>query len=912
MKTRFIVLLALAGVVRPCQGAVDGIAYFEREIRPILVRHCYECHSTDSKVKGGLRLDSREGVEAGGDHGAILVKGDPEASRVIVAVRYQDGDLQMPPSNPLSREQVSKLEHWIAMGAPDPRISSRTNQGRLEGMSPSEGRRFWSFQPLASVGIPDRQSPFIQNSIDRFVLETLEEKQLRPASRADKTTLIRRVTQDLTGLPPTAGEITAFLSDESPNAFERVVERLLSSPHYGVRWGRHWLDVARYADSNGLDENIGFGNAWRYRDYVVQSFNDDKPYDQFLIEQLAGDLVPGANQETLTATGFLQLGPKVLAEPDVEKLQWDVIDEQLDTMGKTFLGMTFGCARCHDHKFDPIKQTDYYGLAAIFKGTRTFGGENMGAIKFWYEHSIASEEDKARLKEVDAELKNLNSAASAYKNKAVSRIRTEARANAVEYLVACTQFDSSMPLTDLARIAAPKALHPRILHHCRKHLEYHREDPFFADWHRYADEGKVEALRDHYASLFEKAEKALALARKEDAKMTSLKDEQLERARAALDDKAGFLAVPTVDADAFGEETLAEYFRLLAVARAFESTAPDAPALMGVGDGEVVDTVPLLIRGDWKRRGREVARAVPQVMRWNGEGPPFQRETSGRLELARWMVDPRHPLTARVMVNRLWGWHFGAGLVASTENFGVMGDRPSHPELLDWLARYFVQSGWSIKAMHRLILGSGTWQMASHHPKESEYQAMDPENRWLWKQNLRRLSAEQIRDSVLAVSGRLDRCLGGKTLPLRNRQFVFNHTSEDHTTYDSLRRAIYLPVIRNHLYPFFQQFDFPDPTMPTGVRQETVIAPQALVMLNDPLMLDSATALAETILGGHETFEDRLQAIYLRCLGRVPTKAEVERGGEFIGIVTARHSVRKAWALYGQGLFASNGFLYLK
>ena len=890
----------------------DGIAFFEKEIRPILHESCLECHSSESKSKGGLLLDSRVGIEAGGDSGAVIVKGDPNASLLIEAIRYNNRDLQMPPDGPLPPDKVATLEKWIALGAPDPRERAIEHAPRPNGMDIKEGRRFWSFQSVVQPSIPDSDSSFVRTPIDAFIHHNLMENELSPAPPADKQALIRRVTQNLTGLPPTEDEIVTFVSDNSPQAFEKVVERLLDSPHYGVRWGRHWLDVARYADSNGLDENIGFGNAWRYRDYVVESFNNDKPYDQFLIEQIAGDLLPNATQETITATCYLQLGPKVMAEPDIEKLHLDVIDEQLDTLGKTFMGMTFGCVRCHDHKFDPIKQTDYYSLAAIFKSTKTFGGENMGAIKFWYEHSIATEEDKERIKQADETLKKLNSAASSFKSQKLAKIQSDARAKATDYLVACTQFDLSTPPTEVATVAASFDLHPRILQHCRRHLEFRKDDPFFNDWNKFNSAGQEEELRQHFDTLFSEVEVSLAAARKANSKAKTLSNGRLETARAALYDPAGFLAVPKVDSLAFSEDLLAEYYRLLSIARAFESAAPDPPALMGVGEGDLATVIPVFIRGDHKRPGPTVKRGFPEVMHWSAEPPALSDRTSGRLELARWMSDSRHPLTARVMVNRIWAWHFGQGLVPSTENFGVMGDRPSNPALLDYLADYFVKSGWSIKAMHRLILRSSTWQMASQHPLEASYSQTDPRNRLHWKQNLRRLEAEQLRDSILAVSGRLDHRLGGKTLPLRNRQFVFNHTSEDHTTYDSLRRALYLPVIRNNLYPLFEQFDFPDPTMPTGTRHETVIAPQALVMLNDPLILDSATAMARDVSDPQSTPEERIRTLYIQNFGRYPETRELDRDAQFLNALSGRTTEMEKWMVYCQSLFASNEFLYLK
>ncbi|MEW4530298.1 PSD1 and planctomycete cytochrome C domain-containing protein [Maioricimonas sp. JC845] len=931
--TKPVAILLLAGLwlmsATPVATAADeaadpaAIEFFEKRVRPILVQQCYECHSTED-VNGGLLLDSRDGVRNGGDTGPVLIPGKPDESLLIEAVRYQNRDLQMPPQNRLSDEEIAALEKWVEMGAPDPREAvAGTAAPGPTGMSIEDGREFWSFRPVADPQVPDVSAKdWVRTPIDAFLLARLEEQGLEPAPPADKRTLIRRVTFDLTGLPPTPEEIQAFLADDSPEAFDKVVERLLQSPHYGVRWGRHWLDVARYADSNGLDENLAFGNAWRYRDYVVNAFNSDKPFDQFLMEQIAGDLLPDANRETKIATGFLVLGAKVLAEPDREKLAMDTIDEQLDTTGKAFMGVTLGCVRCHDHKFDPLKQTDYYALAAIFKGTKTFGDTNTGAIKHWHEYSFATDEDREKLKEADARIAELKRAASSFKNKAMGALRTEARAKVTEYLVAAAGFDTSMPLTQVEAIAEPLGLHPRILHHCRLHLDYHRDAPLFQPWHEMAQAGDVEGIEKHYRALFDEVNAAWAAARKEDASVKSLEDERLEEARLALNDATGLLNVPPKPEFAFDEETLAEYNRLMEEARLYESSAPDEPAAMGVADGEVVTSLPIHIRGSHLNLGEPVAREFPEVMRVSSVRPILPRGSSGRLELARWMASTQHPLTARVYVNRIWRWHFGTGIVATTDNFGALGDRPSHPELLDWLARNFMESGWSTRELHRLILSSSAYQMASRHPDEAALAETDPENRLLAKFPMQRLEAEQIRDAILAVSGRLDDSLGGKTVPLRNRQFVFNHTSVDHTKYDSLRRAIYLPVIRNNLYTLFEQFDFPDPTMPTGSRNTTTVAPQALLLLNSDLMIDSADAMAGRVLESTAADEGRVQYAYELALGRTPTPSEMERALGFVSGLTSQSltdaatvdpaAERKAWALLCQSLFASNEFVYVR
>ena len=912
-------------------AAPDGAAleFFEKSVRPILVEHCYECHAT-GEVSGGLRLDSQAGVMKGGDTGPSLVAGDPEKSLLIEAIRYRNRDLQMPPQNALSPAQVAALEKWVAMGAPDPRIEAVTGTGTgPSGMSIADGRNFWSFRPVADPAIPDvKDASWVKNPVDAFVLAQLEGKGLRPAPVADKRTLIRRITYNLIGLPPTPEEVAAFLADESDDAYSKVMERLLQSPHYGVRWGRHWLDVARYADSNGLDENLAFGLAWRYRDYVVDAFNNDKPFDRFMVEQIGGDLLPEANQETKTATSFLVLGAKVLAEPDMEKLVMDTIDEQLDTTGKAFLGMTFGCARCHDHKFDPFKQADYYALAAIFKSTRTFADTKTGVIKHWHQHSFATDEDKARLKEIDAEIAKKNSAAASFKSKAIVKLRDAARAQATEYLVAATKFEPSAPLAMVEAIAAPLGLHPRILHHTRLHLEYHQDDPFFSQWHKLAAAGDVEGIDTQFRSVFAEAEAAFAAAQKMDPPQKTLTDARLSAARAALHDLSGFLAVPPKVEFAFDEKTLAEYYQLEEEARILESNAPDEPASMGVGEQTILTSLPIHIRGSHLNLGQPVAREFPEVMRTSTVRPVLPNNQSGRLEFARWMSSTQHPLAARVFVNRVWGWHFGRGIVGTTENFGRLGDRPSHPELLDWLARRFMASGWSVKDQHRLILSSSTYQMASMHPAEQPHSRaatspsdVDPENLLLWKFRLQRLEAEQIRDSVLAVSDRLDTKIGGKTVPLRNRQFVFNHTSQDHTKYDSLRRAIYLPVIRNNVYSLFEQFDFPDPTMPTGHRNSTVVAPQALLMMNSDLVMDSAGSLASTLLERGTDDIDRVQMAYERTVGRPPSVEETQRAIAFVGELTSQSigatgddgvGRQQAWAAFCQSLFASNEFIYVR
>ncbi len=891
-------------------GATDpkGVEMFEREIRPILVEHCQECHSSTGKRKGGLVLDSKPGWAAGGDSGSVITPGEPEESVLIAAVRYQNRDLQMPPDNRLADRQVAALEEWVKMGAPDPR-SGGSQAEAPRGLTEAAGRAFWSFRPVAAPDIPRVSNPgWVRTPVDAFVLALLEKNGLTPAPAADRASLLRRVSYDLTGLPPEPAELDAFLADASPDAWDRTIDRLLNSPQYGVRWGRHWLDVVRYADSNGLDENLGFGHAWRYRDYVIDSFNAGKPFDRFVVEQLAGDLLPDATAETRTATGFLALGARVLAEPDEEKLRMDVIDEQLDTLGKAFMGITLGCARCHDHKFDPVTQRDYYGLAAIFKSSENFAPSKTGAIKHWFEHSLATEAELAKAKADDDRIAKARQQAAQFKSSAIAQLQASARAKVGDYLAAAACMAPEATLVQAEALAEEKQLHPWILLQCRLHLSYHPDHPVFAAWQALAASGDREGIQRHYGELFTAADAAWKAAKAADSRVMKLSDARLEAARAALYDPEGLLALPTEPFKAFDPQTVQELARLEEEVRVLESAAYDAPAVMGIAEGpKVITEMPIYIRGNHLAHGEVVPRAVPAVMRALSNDPVWKPDRSGRHELAQWLTHPDHPLTARVMVNRIWRWHFGTGLVSTTDNFGVKGEAPSHPELLDWLARRLVESGWDIKSLHRLLLSSSVYQMATVHPNLDQFSLVDPENRLHWRFQRQRLEAEQIRDAVLFVSGSIDLSLGGKTLPLRNRQMVFNHTSKDHTTYGDRRRSAYLPVIRNHVVDVLAQFDYPDPTMPTGSRSSTVVAPQCLFILNSPLILDAADVMASASLMAGSALPSRIEWIYRRALSRPPTAVERIEAVRWI----RETGEASGWPLLCQALMASNEFVYL-
>lgn len=914
-------VIALQTVIAGSAAAADDakIAFFEKTIRPILVNRCYECHSVEAgKSKGGLELDSRDGMLKGGDSGPSIVAGDPDKSRIIESVRYHNQDLQMPPKGAMPAAEVKALEEWVKMGAPDPReavASAKQHAPRVIDIA--AGSKHWAFRPIQTPKVPAVKAA---NPIDAFIDEKLAAKGLKLAPQADKRTLIRRATFDLTGLPPTPEEIDAFLADTSPDAFAKVVDRLLRSPHYGEKWGRHWLDVARYSDSNGLDENIALGTAWRYRDYVVRSFNADKPFDQFLTEQLAGDLLESKDmptrQERVTATAFLNLGAKVLAEPDKEKLAMDVIDEQIDVMGRAFMGMTLGCVRCHDHKFDPIPQTDYYALAAIFKSTQSFSLDRIGALSTAYEAPMGSFDDFAAVKSSERVLKEQRSAVSKAEAEANKALRDEARERAVDYLMAACELPAAATLSQARPVAEKHGLRAHILLNCRVYLAANETNEFFKPWQdAMKAKGSAQDLRPYYKAILNAAAK-IKVSPKD-----SPSDSLLHQARAELDKAAGFLALPPEPIVLYSKEVAEKVTALKDTMMTTESNLPDLPTTLAVAEAaKVVNELPVHIRGNHLSLGKPVKRGVIQVMQASLKSQPkFPAHQSGRLELARWLGSADHPLTSRVIANRVWSWHFNQGIVPTTDNFGLLGQKPTHPELLDWLARWFSNNGWSFKDMHRLIMSSRVYQQSS--AVDAAAAQADPENQLLHHFPVRRLEAEEVRDALLHVAGKLDRSIGGKTIPRRNREFVFNHTSKDLTTYGSSRRAIYLPIIRNNLYDLFQQFDYPDPATSTGLRNSSVVSPQALLLMNSDLATDAARSFASRLQNATPDIEARLRAAYRLACAREATDEDVRRAVDFLKATNAALNSsqqdsgqrdQESWALLCQALMMSNEFIYLR
>ena len=652
----------------------------------------------------------------------------------------------------------------------------------------------WSYQPIGHPTPPAvEDADWPRNEIDRFILARLEAEDLAPAPEADRRTLLRRAYLDLVGVPPTAEDVDDFIRDTRPDAYEIRIDRLLASTMYGERWGRHWLDVARYADSNGVDENVAYANAFRYRDYVVDAFNRDLPFDEFIVEQIAGDLLgepanPTADDDARTrrrvaALGFLALGPKMLAEPDKEKERVDVVDEQLDVLSKAFLGQTISCARCHDHKFDPVSQADYFAMSGVFRSVSTF--DNIATVGRVAQRPMATAAELKRLDEWRAKAKELDDARNAA-NDAMRRAERD---------------------RNLSRVHAALAT------------------------------GSPLALRD--------------------AMLAAARD-----ARAPLPERTAFVAARDSR-------------------DAHEKTRPaDPPRALGVKEAKV-DETPLHDRGDHTQpKGEKLARAVPAILERALPSPTFPADASGRLELARWIANPENPLTARVAANRIWTWHFGTGLVDTPSNFGTLGSKPSHPELLDWLARRFAREGWSVKSMHRLIMTSATYRQAS--AVLSALPDHDPDNRLLSRFPRRRVEAEAIRDSVLASADNLDRTIGGTLLGAGDHDYVTNDQSGNAARYDSNRRSLYLPVIRNAMFGLFTAFDYPDSSAPIDCRPRTVVAPQALFFMNAPFVEDAAKRIATQVAGATDDSDARVRGAFRRTLAREPDQRERDDSRAFL------------------------------
>lgn len=1084
------------------------VAFFETRIRPVLVERCLECHSGESP-ESGLNLESRAGLLLGGELGTALVPGKPAESLLISALKH-DEFLKMPPKEKLPTPQLADFIQWVESGAPWPGSKSEVPITELpSGPGPQfsqEQKEHWAFQPVADPVPPEITSDWVRSPIDQFVLLRLTAAGLNPAPPADKRTLIRRATFDLTGLPATSAEVDAFLADDSSEAFSRVVDRLLASPRYGEHWGRHWLDVVRYADSNGLDENLSYANAFRYRDYVISAFNDDKPYTRFVQEQIAGDLLPELDDEKENlargiATGFLAIGPKMLAEDDPVKMQMDIIDEQISTLCQAFMGLTIGCARCHDHKFDPLPTEDYYSLAGIFKSSKTM--ENHNVVAVWYERPLVSTAVALQIAEVDAKIAENTQQIDQLKSDIRKQIAAEMQEQLGQYLLAAAAVDKfeqqpehqrtaltesetpfpvdsgyalieaeafhrgnverlfagygqeigivatsgagfaefdldvshpgeyqlelrfaaaeSRPLKvlvdgrtvqehvagqvtgswypdgqrwfsagkfqlaqgmntlklDSARVYPhidrlaviycgpepwpfPKTASGSISqivaeHHVKEELVTVWRDflkqaekdsstlfPSFRTWQAFAGSdrsvfrvGAADVLSELSSNVGLGATTPQTLKKRlREAEPNSLREvadvyqnlsREFQQASGQIDEelKAEWyqpnspLSGPTEINDAMlPAEHRPRLQELQAAAEQLKSSRPGYDVAMGVTEGQP-ENLRIHLRGSHIALGEVAPRRFPRIIT-GVEQPAIGELESGRLQLAKWLTSPDHPLVGRVIVNRVWHWHFGRGLTPTVDNFGLLGQPPTHPELLDWLTRRFLDSGGSLKQLHRQLMLSATYRMSTQYD-EAAHEA-DPENETLWRFRRRRLTGEELRDSLIAIGAGLDETMGGSLLKVKNRAYVTGSGSNLTDEYDNRRRSVYLPVVRSSVYDVLQTFDFPDPAVAAGSRQSSTVAPQALMMMNSDLVDQQTLAMAKRLLN-LSSDQERIESVFATVVNREPDFSEIEAGQDYVkqALQAAdlpqsppEAAVLRAWQSYCRVLLSSNEFVYVE
>ncbi len=926
----------------------DGLAFFESRIRPALVKHCFECHSTSAtEISGGLLLDSREGIAKGGDSGPAIDLKDVSKSLLIQALRHKD--LKMPPKSKLPDTVIADFEKWIAMGAPDPRNDPVTKP-KNETIDWIQAKQFWSFRQRDPIGTPTVHSNWSRTPIDSFIDEKRSRAGLEPNPESSRTTWLRRVFLDLNGLPPSPDEVDAFVQSEQADAYEQVVDQLLASPRYGERWGRYWLDLARYADSNGADENHGYPVAWRYRDYVIDALNADLPYNEFIIEQLAGDLLPADSEaeqrRLITATGFLVIGPKMLAEQDKPKLVADMVDEQLDTIGKVFLGLTLGCARCHDHKFDPILAKDYYALAGILQSTKSM--EHLNFVSQWNERDLPDEVLSKTIQIHQEKIDKFNSEINEKKRLYSDR----AFETQLDSLLAAMSHSLQTDVSQAKPITKESEKWQQLLKNAPDASS--KENDFLSLWRRLvslekdvfaekamtiwqelaADEKKrsawdirlskrphpasVQELLDTYASVLREIWAEVRDAPRNDkGKITSS-----ETAKLFKQFFGGELFVYTEKI----EETLEadekkSYLELQATTEKLLKEKPSLPRAMAVTEGPT-RFVAVNVRGNHlQTTGEPLVPSIPTVFRgetngWELTGP---EKGSGRLELAKWIADKNHPLTARVMVNRIWQGHFAEGLVTTASNFGRRGQLPTHPELLDWLANKFVKNDWSVKRLHRQIVLSSAYRMASHSDPDSEL--IDPDNGMLWRQNRRRMEIEVLRDALLAIGAVLDSSLGGAP---RNATTAMIKNFSGTENVGCVRRTVYLDINRAAMSDFLMTFDYVEPGVSVERRPATIVPHQSLFMMNNPLPLEIGKQLATRVHLEQSNDLARLATATRTVFGRTPKTKEIEAIREFLLSVSvdpdqaalkpslaSMNSSLDDWVRVCRSLLLANEFLYV-
>ncbi|MEO2034555.1 MAG: PSD1 and planctomycete cytochrome C domain-containing protein [Planctomycetaceae bacterium] len=996
----------------------SDVAFFESRIRSLLIKHCLECHGP-KKQESGLRLDTRDGWVKGGDRGLAIVPGKPEKSLFITAVRYADKDLQMPPDGKkLSAAQVADLVAWVKKGAPDPRRANSATP-TASRMSLKEARTFWSFRPVKRPPLPKvKHEGWVKRPLDAFIGAKLEEKGLVPVDEASKRTLIRRATLDLTGLPPTLAEIQAFLNDESQQAFKTLTDRLLATSAYGERWGRHWLDVARYADTAGDGADYPVREAGKYRNWVIDAFNADQPFDQFIRDQIAGDILARSGPASeyasrVTATGFLAIGKRYGYSPKPDYQHLDFADV-IDSVGRSLLGLSLGCARCHDHKYDPVTSADYYALYGIFQSTKWAfpGGEEHKRPAHF--PPLVPPNEVVRLTQVKAKALARLDDQIAHLTKEQETLNGKSFAGGFDLgfesqplgKPPTSPWLSEGPNAVIAEAQSPLThTHPagkrgvrvgsglatdgvRYVFKNGLRAAPGKQMHFTIDFRTVAPAKRAGAFRFYLGRgviqslAVECSVTAKEIAIRNGAKweivrvlvpgtwytlrltldpakktysgvvgkpgdLTAFQDKQLGLkwdgvADTFICDAFGHVKGPSSarDLDNIGlqeapfgvpgsgpvkapqpppnsKERLGKIVaELAALTKRRKADAAQDPyqVAYGVSEGTPANAR-IQRRGEPDKLGDEVPRRFLEVL--GGDPLPQKSSGSGRLQLAHWLTRPTNPLTARVFVNRVWQWHFGRGLVATASDFGSRGVPPTHPELLDWLTSEFVASGWSVKSLHRLIMQSRTYQLASDD--NAANLKSDPSNQWLWRYSRRPLDAESIRDAMLAVSGKLDRSrpVSHPFPPVQTWGFTIHRPF--HAVYDSNHRSVFLMVQRNRRHPFLAQFDAADPNLSVAKRQPSITPTQALFLMNSPFVHEQSRAFAGRLLAASKDDATRVRLAFETAHGSKPSPSQITDALAFVtayrkqldrrGIQSDRQS-EAAWAALARVLLTSNAFLY--
>jgi hypothetical protein len=861
----------------PAKPDAAGVEFFEKHIRPVLVKQCYSCHSDNVQAKGGLRLDTRSGVLVGGGSGPAIVPGKPEQSELIDAIKY--AGREMPPKNKLPDEVIARFEEWVKMGAPDPRDAAPAVAVVKREIDYDQARKYWAFQSPQAPAIPaTRDTDWPRTDIDRLLHANQTAVGVKPVADAQPSTWLRRVTYDLTGLPPTLEELAEFEKESSTSARQRVVDRLLASPGFGEKWGRHWLDIARYAESTGKERNFPYFQAWKYRDYVIDAFNNDKPYDQFVREQIAGDLLPSSSaserDEQLIATGFFALGPKGINERNREQYLLDIVDEQIDNLSRGILGVTISCARCHDHKFDPIPTTDYYALAGIFRSSDTRAGianrtRLANNTDMLIHLSTAPQEIAGQtLAEVSEELKTLDTKWRQL-NQQINRLRNGLKPVAPAAAVAGESGVAANGPATVVPAPPAKVEQPQVL------------------------------------------DAQPAAAQVADAKLANpTPEEEVQDPAAVIEAKQKEQKEIEAQVEKLQAEVLAVTLHNSAI---------------GVVDHAEPADIAVRLRGEVDKLGPVVSRGFLTVLK-SKSTPVIDPAHSGRLELAQWIASRNHPLTARVFVNRVWQKLFGEGIVPTVDDFGEQGQRPTHPELLDHLAVKFVEQGWSTKKLVREIVLSRVYGLSEYsEPKNAE---LDGQNKLLWQWNRKRLEAESLRDTLLSVSGQLDlsRPVGTAVTELGTRE-LGPRSNYAALQKPSTHRSVYLPLVRGQVNEMLALFDMADPSLIVGQRDVTSGPTQALYLMNSPLVIQQSEHFAKRLLAAEVASDaDHVELAFRLVFSRSPTAAQREQSLKFLQeyeqlvlnppgddafkpeIGVARLT---AWSALCQSLFASPDFRYL-